>query len=160
MTDKERIKAIFKHLNKTAYALSKELGYKRPQVLYAVENELNGISKDLASKIVEKYPEISYGWLLTGSGSMLADENKLDKVIQMEFPDIEEMDSQNKIIDAELGMANEKVEKYKNVSSEQKNNISLLQVLDKMANTNDELVKTNTRLADTIIKLTEKFLNQ
>ncbi|MFZ4414580.1 MAG: hypothetical protein ACOYOV_15965, partial [Bacteroidales bacterium] len=66
---------------------------ERPDIFYKIDKERNGISKGLASKIVEKYPEISYGWLLTGSGSMLSSENKFDAVINMDFPDLCEQDT-------------------------------------------------------------------
>lgn len=56
MTDKERLKKLYEYLKITAYSISKELGFKRPDVFYSIEREKNGISKSLASKIVEKYP--------------------------------------------------------------------------------------------------------
>lgn len=43
--------------------------------LYRIKRGLNGISKDVAERIVAKFPRISKGWLLTGEGNMYLDRN-------------------------------------------------------------------------------------
>ena len=70
MNDNERLNHIIKSkkLNKSTFA--KEIGIPGPQILYDVSNGKNGISKNLAQKISEKYSEYSYSWILTGEGSM------------------------------------------------------------------------------------------
>ena len=71
MTDSERIKEVLNFHNKSANAFSKHIGLKTSQILYDIINGRNQISKDLAEKITAKCLNISKGWLLTGSGSML-----------------------------------------------------------------------------------------
>lgn len=62
---------LLNHLKISANKLSEEIGLTANTSIYHVKNGRNGISSDLADKIVTRYPEISYNWLLTGEGSML-----------------------------------------------------------------------------------------
>lgn len=50
------------------------IGLPRGENLYQIKKGNNGISRNLADKIVNKFPEISLSWLLTGEGDMFADE--------------------------------------------------------------------------------------
>lgn len=43
--------------------------------LYQIKRGNNGISRDVAERIVAKFPEISKAWILTGEGSMFASES-------------------------------------------------------------------------------------
>ncbi len=46
------------------------IGLARSENLYQIKAGKNGISQNLARRIVEKFPELSVGWLLTGEGDM------------------------------------------------------------------------------------------
>lgn len=48
------------------------IGLPRGENLYQIRKGNNGISKDVAHKVAEKFPEISEMWLLTGNGEMFA----------------------------------------------------------------------------------------
>ncbi len=48
------------------------IGLPRGENLYQIKRGNNGISKDVASRIVEKFPQIDKLWLLTGEGQMFA----------------------------------------------------------------------------------------
>ncbi len=61
---------LLKYLKISANKLSTEIGLSANTAIYHVKNGRNGISSDLANKIIERYPEINYSWLLTGEGSM------------------------------------------------------------------------------------------
>lgn len=74
MNDYQRIENILKYLDITARALSFQLGMKSPQTFYDIKAGKCGISKDLASKIHEKYDDINVSWILTGEGEMLKSE--------------------------------------------------------------------------------------
>ena len=69
--DKKRIEDLLSELKHTKYSLSIALGYANGSVLNNIHNGRNGISAGLARKITNRYPEISYEWILTGKGTML-----------------------------------------------------------------------------------------
>lgn len=71
MADYQRIEQLLKHLNMSARALALALGLKNPQIFYDIKAEKCGISKELATKIQERYLNVSAAWLLTGEGQML-----------------------------------------------------------------------------------------
>ena len=71
MTDSERINTIIEYLHINVSNLSKTLGLKSPDRLYHILNGRNGISDKLAKIVVDRFPAISYVWLLTGDGEML-----------------------------------------------------------------------------------------
>lgn len=48
------------------------IGLARSENLYQIKVGKNGISQNLARRIVEKFPELSVGWLLTGEGDMFS----------------------------------------------------------------------------------------
>lgn len=48
------------------------IGLSRSENLYQIKAGKNGISQNLAKRIVEKFPELSLGWLLTGEGDMFS----------------------------------------------------------------------------------------
>ena len=50
------------------------IGLPRGENLYQIKKGNNGISRNLAYKIVTKFPEVSLAWLLTGEGQMFVDE--------------------------------------------------------------------------------------
>ncbi len=55
-------------LSVNSFALS--LGLSRGENLYQIKRGNNRISRELASTIAARYPQISRGWLLTGEGEM------------------------------------------------------------------------------------------
>lgn len=73
MDSKQRIEKILIYLSINAKELATSIGINRPDVIYHILNGRNGISRNLASKIHNKY-NISYEWLLTGEGEMIKDE--------------------------------------------------------------------------------------
>ena len=77
MTDNQRIEEIKKYANLSANALSKEIGLKNPQIFYDIKAGKCGISKDLATKIKDRFFNFNFTWILTGKGDMLEAENKL-----------------------------------------------------------------------------------
>lgn len=78
----KRIELVLKYLKISANRLAKEIGLPndRPQRLYDIKKKGHGISADLASKITNTYPSISYEWLLTGKGEMLVSPGATDAV--------------------------------------------------------------------------------
>ncbi|MCC8018825.1 MAG: hypothetical protein LIO85_03515 [Rikenellaceae bacterium] len=48
---------------------AQSIGLKRGENLYQIKRGNNGISRQLAERIVEYFPKISKSWLLTGEGN-------------------------------------------------------------------------------------------
>lgn len=71
MTDSERLLKVIEFIGLSPNSFAKEIGYNRPDLIYRVLGEKNGISKRLASNISIKYQNISYSFLLSGTGEML-----------------------------------------------------------------------------------------
>lgn len=72
----EILSELLTHLKISANKLAKEIGLSANTAIYHIKNGRNGISPDLAKKIIHRYPEISYNWLLTGEGSLQKEEEK------------------------------------------------------------------------------------
>ena len=88
MTDSEKIQSIIEYSKKSRRALGIELGYADGSFLFHVINGRNGISVNLAKKITDRYPEISYDWLLKNKGEMIVNVKpapKDDLVKRIEF---------------------------------------------------------------------------
>jgi len=70
----EVLEGLLSYLKISANKLSSEIGLTANTSIYHIKNGRNGISPDLANKIVDRYPEINYIWLLTGEGEMIEGE--------------------------------------------------------------------------------------
>ncbi len=57
--------------------------------LYQIKRGNNGISRDVAERIVTKFPDISKAWLLTGEGNMFANESSTATQIPFYNEDVE-----------------------------------------------------------------------
>ena len=68
----ERLHVIIGKLTTTPYQFAKNIGVARAHVVYDVLNNKSEISRVLANRIIETYPNIRLEWLLTGIGEMLA----------------------------------------------------------------------------------------
>lgn len=80
MTDKERINELKKFLGVSLNKIASESGLGSVQILYDITKGKHGISKDVALKIVARYPNINPMWLLTGEGEMqLPDKTQHDQ---------------------------------------------------------------------------------
>lgn len=74
MSESERLTELINYLRTSVPELSRVLNLTNKTRIYNILQGRNGISKDLANKITEKYTEISYNWLIDGTGSMLKNE--------------------------------------------------------------------------------------
>lgn len=80
--DSERLKNVLKALDISAAKLSRRLNYQSAGTIYHVINGINKISLDMATRIVEKYPEINFLYLLKGMGEVVnKDQSKIQKNI-------------------------------------------------------------------------------
>ena len=68
----ERLDSVIRWSNMTINAFGRHIGLARSENLYQIKSGKNGISQNLARRIVDKFPEVSLGWLLSGEGEMFA----------------------------------------------------------------------------------------
>ncbi len=73
-TNWQRIEAVIKWANMTTNYFACYIGLARGENLYQIKRGNNGISMDVAQRIVNKFPQIDKLWLLTGEGQMFAEE--------------------------------------------------------------------------------------
>lgn len=69
----QRIEAVIKWANMSTNYFARYIGLARGENLYQIKRGNNGISRDVARRIVEKFPQIDKLWLLTGDGQMFVD---------------------------------------------------------------------------------------
>lgn len=79
----QRIEAVIKWANMSTNFFARHIGLPRGENLYQIKRGNNGISLDVAEKIVNKFPQIDKLWLLTGDGQMFADTKT--KGVQIPF---------------------------------------------------------------------------
>lgn len=69
-SDWERLECVIRWAQMTINGFGVHIGLPRAENLYQIKAGKNGISRALGSRIVEHFPEISLGWLLSGEGDM------------------------------------------------------------------------------------------
>lgn len=69
-----RIHAVIKWAGMTTNFFAHYIGLSCGENLYQIKRGNNGISKDVAERVVNKFPDINKAWLLTGEGSMFAND--------------------------------------------------------------------------------------
>ena len=82
-----RLESVIKWANMTVNYFARYIGLTRGENLYRIKRGDNGISRDLADRIVSVFPEIDRVWLLTGVGRMLLSDN--DRGEQIPYYDSE-----------------------------------------------------------------------
>lgn len=69
----QRIEAVIKWANMSTNYFARYIGLARGENLYQIKRGNNGISLDVADRIVTKFPQVDKLWLLTGEGQMFAE---------------------------------------------------------------------------------------
>ena len=69
----KRLASVIAYSQMSTNKFARYIGLPRGENLYRIQRGQNGISRDVANRIAEKFPEISIGWLLSGEGLMLLD---------------------------------------------------------------------------------------
>ncbi len=62
----QRIEAVIKWANMSTNYFARHIGLARGENLYQIKRGNNGISLDVADRIVSKFPQVDKLWLLTG----------------------------------------------------------------------------------------------
>ena len=84
------MEAVIKWANMSINYFARHIGLARGENLYQIKRGNNGISIDVAQRVVAKFPEIDKLWLLTGDGQMFADGNKCGARIPYYDLDVEQ----------------------------------------------------------------------
>lgn len=90
----QRLEAVINWANMSINYFARHIGLPRGENLYQIRRGNNGISKDVAHRIVTRFPEISESWLLTGDGHMFANENLRGAQIPLYRLDVERFATQ------------------------------------------------------------------
>lgn len=69
----QRVEAVIRWANMSTNYFARHIGLARGENLYQIKRGNNGISLDVADRIVAKFPQVDKLWLLTGEGQMFAD---------------------------------------------------------------------------------------
>ena len=106
----QRIEAVIKWANMSTNYFARYIGLARGENLYQIKRGNNGISLDVADRIVTRFPQIDKLWLLTGEGQMFADEDLRGAQIPFYNIDVEQgiglmehLESQSSLIIPLLG---------------------------------------------------------
>ena len=75
-----RLEEVINRANMTVNSFGRHIGLTRSESLYQIKAGRFGISHNLAQRIVDKFPEISLGWLLSGEGEMLCSKNPMQTI--------------------------------------------------------------------------------
>ena len=73
LTPWQRLETIIKMSGMSINAFARCIGLSRGENLYQIKKGNNGISRDLAHRITNYYPQISFAWLVAGEGAMAID---------------------------------------------------------------------------------------
>lgn len=74
MESRERLQKVLDYLQISANKFSKSLDLTRADGVYSILKGVYEISENFAMKVVGKYPQISYEWLMYGDGEMLMEK--------------------------------------------------------------------------------------
>lgn len=106
----QRIEAVIKWANMSTNYFARYIGLARGENLYQIKRGNNGISLDVADRIVTRFPQIDKLWLLTGEGQMFADEDLRGAQIPFYNIDVEQgiglmehLESRSSLIIPQLG---------------------------------------------------------
>ncbi len=86
----QRVEAVIKWANMSTNHFARHIGLARGENLYQIKRGNNGVSLDVAGRIVNKFPQIDKLWLLTGEGQMFKAEAVSDDRF-FEEPTLEKM---------------------------------------------------------------------
>ena len=75
-----RLEEVINRANMTVNSFGRNIGLTRSESLYQIKAGRFGISHNLAQRIIDKFPDISLGWLLSGEGEMLCSKSPLQNI--------------------------------------------------------------------------------
>lgn len=116
---------------------SESIGLKRAQPIYDILNgKVKRITTNYANKILYKYPNYSYNWLITGKGNAMTNESNTNNI------NISNLGDGNISNTGEIGYINSNDEKIKE--------------LEKIILEKDAIIKAKDDMIDMLIKSIKK----
>lgn len=100
----QRVEAVIKWANMSTNYFARYIGLARGENLYQIKRGNNGISLDVAERIVSKFPQVDKLWLLTGEGQMFTDEKLRGAQIPFYNVDVEQAIAHAAHLDAESSL--------------------------------------------------------
>lgn len=76
LTGQNKINLILDHVGIKAPTFAEHIGVKYQRILDIQNGKVKNISAEVASRIIDAYPQFNIEWLLTGEGEMLNSETK------------------------------------------------------------------------------------
>lgn len=76
LTGQKKINLILDNVGVKAPTFAKKIGVKYQRILDIQTGKVKNISAEVASRIVDAYPQFSIAWLLSGEGEMLKDDDR------------------------------------------------------------------------------------
>ncbi len=76
-----RLESVIAWAGMTTNSFARHIGLLRAENLYQIKSGKNGISRNLAARVVAAFPEVSVGWLLSGEGEMFSSADSLNRKI-------------------------------------------------------------------------------
>ncbi len=135
----ERIEKVIEHLGLNKNRFSREIGLSNNVTIGRIIKQKRNPSYGTLRKITNRFPEISYEWLLTGQGEMIKSQPKPKQDITTILKNSPEQVTN--------------VPSYANLLSRANYDL-LVEALMELVNSNRELTRTNERL---VKLLTEKM---
>lgn len=86
----QRLEAVIRWANMSTNYFARHIGLLRGENLYQIKRGNNGISRDVAERIVTCFPQVDKLWLLTGEGQMFFDEKLRGAQIPFYNVDVEQ----------------------------------------------------------------------
>lgn len=80
----DRILKIIRHYNLSISEFSREIGLNSAATIQKIITYKRKASPKTTGKILNRFPEIQYDWLITGQGEMLKEETKSKSVIDVD----------------------------------------------------------------------------
>lgn len=86
----KRLSAVIEWADMSANYFARHIGLARGENIYQIKRGNNGISRRLAERIVNHFPQISKMWLLTGEGDMFVEPSLVLRSIPFYNLELEE----------------------------------------------------------------------
>ena len=76
LSSKERLEKVICWAGLSTSSFAEQVGLPSPQSLYQIKAGKHNLSRTVAERICDRYPEINFGWLFAGEGDMLRPQER------------------------------------------------------------------------------------
>ena len=93
----ERILMIIRYYNLSISQFSREIGLNSPATIQKIITYKRKASPKTSGKILNRFPDINYDWLITGRGDMLKNESNKENDVEFNGYNNEQLDFIEKV---------------------------------------------------------------